>query len=163
MALNYKDLTTERQWRGCAGVTAEQFEELSVIFSAAYEKQRSYTLDELSENIDKRLSLSDYKSCLFFVLYALKSGVTFNILSFSFDMTVSAAHKNLKRYLSVLKYALEEAGHLPKNQFKTVEEFQDYIKDHGVITVDASEIPVQRPQKEQLQQEHYSGKKKTYR
>jgi hypothetical protein len=159
MALSYQDLTTERQWRGCTGVTKEQFDILSTLFSSAYEKKRGYDLDQLSENLDVTLSLPDYKSCLFFVLYALKSGVSFDILSFNFGMSVSATHKNFKRYLTVLKDALEDAGHLPKNKFESVESFQEYIKFKGVVMVDVSELAVERPQDNQAQQDHYSGKK----
>lgn len=159
MALRYQDLKNERQWRGCTGVTSEQFERLSSLFSVSYEKERGYDLEQLSDNLDINLVLPDYKSCLFFVLYAMKSGVTFDILSFNFGMSVAAAHKNFKRYLQVLKQALEDSGHLPKNKFETLEVFQEYIKDKGVVFIDVSELSVQRPQEEQTQKDHYSGKK----
>jgi hypothetical protein len=159
MALSYQDLTTERQWRGCTGVSKAQFENLSILFSNTYEKQRGYDLNQLSKNLDVELSLPDYKSCLFFVLYALKSGVSFDILSFNFGMSVSATHKNFKRYLSVLKDSLEEAGHLPKSKFSSLEAFQKYMHDKGEVMIDVSELAVERPQDNQAQQEHYSGKK----
>jgi hypothetical protein len=49
---------------------------------------------------------------------------------------------------------------LPKRIFTDVEEMKSFFEDDKKIIVDATEIPIQRPKNEEVQESAFSGKKK---
>jgi hypothetical protein len=60
---------------------------------------------------------------------------------------------------------LDRLGLLPKRKFETVEEFQEFCSQLELdqLLVDVTERPCRRHQDNQVQREHYSGKKNDIR
>ena len=98
-------------------------------------------------------------SLLFFTLFSLKSGLTYDILGFVFKLDVSNAKRNQVLGLEVLKRALGDAGLLPKREFASPEEFGAYFNGHKSIILDGTEQRMQRPSDNEDQKAFYSGKK----
>ncbi len=139
MFLSYRLIQSERQWKAVTGLSQQKFEQLSSWFGNTYEQVHGYDLVQLSNAIDKELVFKTYKDCLFYVLYSLKTGLTFDCLGLSFGLTYSAAQKNFKRHLQVLKTTLETHNQLPNRHFDSVEDFEAYVRDEGIIIIDVSE------------------------
>jgi hypothetical protein len=96
------------------------------------------------------------------ILYYLKVYPTFDVLGDRFGLDRSKACTNVHRLLPVLLRALDKANVLPARQFETVEEMRAAFADIAALLIDATERPRQRPKDNQVQQEHYSGKKKRH-
>ena len=99
-------------------------------------------------------------SCLlFFTLFSLKSGLTYDVLGLVTGLDGSNAKRNQERGLQVLKHALSKAGVLPKREFKTVEEFNIYFAGKKELLLDGLEQRIQRPSDYDVQKGFYRGKK----
>jgi hypothetical protein len=162
MGISYKDIKKGSQWKAAIGLSSSQFMNLSVLFGQTYESIHEVSLEQGASNLKKALYLSTYEDCLFFVLFALKNGLTYESLGLVFGMDGSNAQRNFEKYLTVLEKALEGKGVLPRRSFRSAEEFRAYFQGQQELIIDASEQAVQRPKGRQAQEAAYSGKKKTY-
>ncbi|WP_394992997.1 hypothetical protein [Emticicia sp.] len=160
MKLDILDLTTERQWRSATGLTKEKFELLLTFFQKAYENLYGKTIQERTSESPNNPTMTSYSELLFFTLFSLKSGLTYDLLGFVSGIDGSNAKRNQTMGIEILKTALSEIGILPKRNFISVEEFKTYFEEHKTLILDATEQRVQRPQDDEVQKEFYSGKKK---
>lgn len=160
MALSYKDVRNERQWKATTGLSREDFFSLSLAFAKAYEMLHEVSLRQGAENLKQEVALSSYEDCLYFILFQLKNGLTHDSLGVVFGMDGSVACRNFHSYLHVLEVALRVENALPKRHFASVEEFRKYLKAEKEITADVTEYRIERPSDKEKQQANYSGKKK---
>lgn len=160
MAISYQDIRTKRQWKAATGVSAKQFEHLSRLFGNAYEDLFGETLKERRESSTQKATFTSYKELLFFGLYSIKSGLTYDLIALSFNLTPSNAHANQATVLTVLQAALEQGGWMPKREYATDEEFIEDWQNEAAVMVDATEHKRQRPGNQEDQKAAYSGKKK---
>jgi hypothetical protein len=154
------DLTTDRKWRSCIGLDAIRFYKLLPLFSLSYEElfEESITSKQ-SENPAGNSKITTYEDLLFFTLFSLKSGLTYDVLGLVTGLDGSNAKRNQERGLQVLKHALGKASVLPKREFKTVEEFNIYFAGKKELLLDGLEQRIQRPSDYDVQKGFYSGKK----
>jgi hypothetical protein len=162
------DQIDERQFKALTGLTRAAFCQLLPLFIQSSIEIR---VEEYEKNIDRRQRkpgggqkgrLNTMEKKLFFILYYLKVYPTFDVLGDRFDLDRSKACTNVHSLLPVLLRALDKAEALPARQFETVEEMRVAFADIAGLLIDATERPRQRPQDNQVQQEHYSGKKKRH-
>jgi hypothetical protein len=166
----FKDLDTidERQFKALTGLTREAFAKLLILFTESsheirlerYERDKAQRQRRPGGGQKGRLNTMEKK--LFFILYYLKVYPTFDVLGDRFDLDRSKACTNAHNLLPVLLRALSKASVLPARQFETVEELQAAFVDIADLLIDATERSRQRPQDNQIQHEHYSGKKKRH-
>ena len=95
MAIAYQDIRTNRQWKAATGVSAKQFNHLTKLFGQAYEEVFGDSLSERREHSSQDSSFNTYADLLFFGLYSIKSGLTYDLIALrSFDLSPSNAHAN---------------------------------------------------------------------
>jgi hypothetical protein len=160
MKLDILDLTTERQWRSSTGLSKEKFEILLVFFQESYEKIYGKTIEERTSESPNNPTIRSYSDLLFFTLFSLKSGLTYDLLGFVSGMDGSNAKRNQTMGIEILKDALSKIGVLPKRDFESPQDFKTYFEEHKSLILDATEQRVQRPQDNDVQKTFYSGKKK---
>lgn len=160
MAITYHDIRTKRQWKAATGVSSEQFTHLSKLFGEAYEELFGESLDERRESSSQEATFNSYADLLFFGLYSIKSGLTYDLIGLSFGLSPSNAHANQATVLTVLQAALENGGWMPKREYVDDEEFMQDWRDEAAVMVDATEHKRQRPGNQEEQKAAYSGKKK---
>ena len=114
--MDYRNISTERQFKACTGYGKDDFKKLCAGVSEYYislhgESYESY-IREYMENCGnvppKFLNLED---ALFFVLYQCKVGLTWDALGAPFGMCGSAALKNYDKFLGLLEGYLEKKSH----------------------------------------------------
>jgi hypothetical protein len=159
MSLSILSLKTERQWRSSTTLSSKQFAVLVKWFSVAYEQEHGVSLETAQINLSKEFIFSTYPDFLFFVLFSLKNPTTFDVNGLIFGISQSAAESNFKRGLAVLELALSITNNLPRQNFKDIADFKNYLKEHKILKIDVTEITVQRPRNKEKQVERYSGKK----
>jgi hypothetical protein len=162
MAVSYKDVRNNRQWKATIGLSEESFHELSTAFGTAYERFHELGIERLAASRKQPLLLPTYKDALFFALFQLKNGLTQDCLGALFGMDGVTACYHFHKYVEVLELALRDKGALPRQRFGSVKEFENSLKGRRQITVDATECGLQRPKDKEKQKQYYSGKKKAY-
>jgi hypothetical protein len=163
MAISYKDIRTERQWKASTGLSEEQFFRLVELFGETYEDLFDESMESRQENTTNESTFKTYADLLFFGLYSIKSGLTYDLLGLSFGMSSSNVYQNQSVVIRVLETTLGRSGHMPKRAFNSEEEFKEYLSKESSILVDATEQRVQRPGNQEDQKDNYSGKKKRTR
>lgn len=161
MALNYHDIRSKRQWKASTGLSEEQFFILSKKFGQAYEQIFGVQIDERQKNSTSEATFRTYEDLLFFTLFSLKSGLTYDLLGLNFGLDGSNAYKNQALGLRILRAALQQDDFMPKRLYSSIEEFKEHWAEESEIFVDATEQRRQRPGNQQDQKEDYSGKKTT--
>jgi hypothetical protein len=160
MTLDIANLTTERQWRSATGFSKDKFVRLLIHFQKSYENIYAKTIEQRTSESPNSPTITTYENLLFFTLFSLKSGLTYDLLGFVSGIDGSNAKRNQTLGIEVLKKALEKLKVLPKQNFETLQEFKEYFEQHKTLILDATEQQVQRPQDNDVQKTFYSGKKK---
>lgn len=160
MAVSYKDIRTERQWRAATGLTEEQFFNLVPLFKSSYEYLFDESIEERQNNSTIESAFKTYADLLFFGLYSFKSGLTYDLLGLTFGLSNSNAYENQSIIIRVLEVTLENAGCMPRRSFSNEDELRDFLAKETILLIDATEQQVQRPDNEGDQKADYSGKKK---
>ena len=158
--LNYELVKSERQWKSVVGISSLQFHKLCNEFGLSFEKIYHINIEGLSLNLKTQFLLPTYEDCLFFVLFQLKNGLSYDSLGLLIGTDGGNAHINFEKYLTVLESSLIEMGKMPKRAFSNLAEFETYFKENKDIILDATEHPTQRPKGYKAQKEAYSGKKR---
>ena len=165
--MNIKDISpklrNERQLKAVTGLSSEQFSILLVIFESLLNIQMEKNKDgKIKPNNGKIGILKTPSDKLFFVLYYLKCYPVYDQFGFIFDMSGSSAYTWLYKIMPVFIETLAQLNILPKTKFETPEEMKEAFKDFETLVIDATERAIQRPQDNEAQEDHYSGKKKKH-
>lgn len=163
MKLAIKDLKSKRQWRAATGFEEHQFKKLLKLYKVSYEKKYGAGVAARQAEIEVTPSLQTEEELLYFTLFSLKSGLTYDLLGLVCGMDGSNAKRNQELGLAVLKETLETAGCAPKRGFQSAEEFSQYLKKEKTLLLDGTEQRIQRPGANEEQRMMYSGKKKDIR
>lgn len=159
MQLQITDLTTARQWCAATGCTQAQFEKLLGLFTPSYFELFGQTVAQRQTEIEVTPSLTSEAELLFFTLFSLKAGLTYDVLGFVSGMDASNAKRNQTLGLKVLEHALAAAQCLPRRGFKDAAEFAEYLQAETTVVLDGLEQRMQRPHEDAVQRDFYSGKK----
>uniref|UniRef100_UPI0004772BB7 hypothetical protein n=2 Tax=Spirosoma spitsbergense TaxID=431554 RepID=UPI0004772BB7 len=76
--LSYQHICNDRQWKATTGLTSQQFHLLAYHFGESYEFIHGLSINELADNIEVELKLATYPDCLFFILFQLKNGLSYD-------------------------------------------------------------------------------------
>jgi hypothetical protein len=164
MSIKIRD---DRHWRSLTGVTQAQFEILLETFTLIYtEGQWQAYHDGLAAGIRKRRpgggrkgALPTMREKLLFLLYYFKVYPTFDVLGTQFHMARSKANENLYKLVPFLVQTLVHLEVMPQREFATPADLLETLNGIHTILIDVTERNQRRPQDEQTQREHYSGKK----
>lgn len=162
MAISYEDIKSDRQWRACTGLPEDKFLELSNCFGLTYKKIYGKTVSSRRSDSSNESVITSKEEFLFFILYSLKNGLTYDVLAFNFGMSTSSAKKNQTEGIGVLKLSLREMGYAPAKLFESIDELENRFSEEERLILDGMEHRIQRPKNQEVQKDFYSGKKKPY-
>lgn len=159
MSISYKKIRDDRQWRSSTGLNESQFKKLVQEFKLTYEEFLGETISERVSNSSKESRFTNYEELLFFLLYSIKSGLTYDLLALSFDVNRGTAFRTQTFGIRILEMTLQRLDFMPKRFFEDLGDFKDSMSEHEQLLLDASEQMRQRPQNQEDQKDDYSGKK----
>lgn len=160
MAISHKDIINDRQWSASIGLKKEKFFELVSYFGDAYKNLFGKEIKERQGDSSNEAHLKTYEELLFFILFSLKCGLTYDALGLVFGMTGSCA-KNIQTLgLKILKITLINMSMMPIREIKSLKEFKKIFPPGEPIFIDGTEQRTQRPENKEVVKEVYSGKKK---
>lgn len=167
MSIKIRD---DRHLRSLTGVSQAQFEILLDVFTMTYTdtQWQAYQVG-LAAGTRKRRpgggkkgALPTMQDKLLYLLYYFKVYPTFDVLGTQFGMSRSKANENLYKLVPILYQTLVHLDVMPHREFATPHDLLEAFDGIDTILIDVTERNHRRPQNEQTQHEHYSGKKTTY-
>ena len=151
-----------REWQATSGLDNQCFANLLSLTESSQltlaGKSYEQVVSESPQPIKPKLTTLD--SLIFYTLFVLKTGITFDVAAFVVQFDQSRAHRQFQRGLRLIHHALEVEGYMPVRSISNPEEFRQIIEPDTPIIIDATEQPIQRPLDREHQKEAYSGKKK---
>ena len=159
MKITTSELNNTRKWRSSTGITKEQFYQLLPIFEAVYVETYGKTIATKEQESNTTFCLRTEEDLLYFTLFSMKSGLTYDLLGIVCGMDSSNAKRNQDTGLKLLKAALEKGGYMPKRHFSNKQEFDAFFEGIDTLIIDATEQQKQRPVDNEIQKNFYSGKK----
>jgi hypothetical protein len=106
--IDYKSIRTDRQFKAATGKSKSEFELLKTELEKFYFDKYGQTYEEYIEtSVTEKPKLKNLGESLFFVLFQLKNGMTWDSLSVVFGMS-AAALKNFNTFLVLLEQMLEK-------------------------------------------------------
>jgi len=160
MAISYKDIRNARQWRASTGLKKDQFLKLVGEFKITYEDLFGESIEERQSGTGNKSKLPSYEDLLFFILYSIKSGLTYDLLGLSFDIDKGTAYTTQAYGLQLLEETLQRTGDMPVRIFKDIDEYREMMKNQDTLLIDGTEQRRQRSGNQEEQKDDYSGKKK---
>ena len=153
---------TAREWQSTLGVDNQCFIRLSEQFGVTYEAKRGQSINQtLSENPNGQyFKIRAYDDFVFFILFVLKTGLTFDQTAFIFQIDLAGAKRYFDKGLDILYYTLLTNEFLPIREFDSPKDMEVYFDNTRQIIIDGTEQRIQRPESKEKQLATYSGKKK---
>jgi hypothetical protein len=167
--MKYEDVRDDRQMRALTGLSLSQFDQLVNEFEVDYSDQQEQAyLEGLSKGKRRRRpgggrkgKLPGMADKLFFTLVYFKTYPTFDVLGTQFEMGRSKANEDLHKLVPILSKTLVRIGVMPHREFSSVAEMKAAFQGVDRILIDVTERLYRRSQDDEIQREHYSGKKST--
>ena len=155
MQLN--QLKSDRSWRSALGMSELKFRQLALLFNQAYQAECEIDIATKQQNLKRQFAFSTTEDLLFYVLFCQKNPTIHDVRALIFDLPTATADYNFEKGLLILHKAL--AMFQPAQSFANIAEFLAYFRHHSHLTIDVTEVYVQRPKDKVRQKEIYSGKK----
>ena len=159
MKLTIADIKDDRTWAVVTGLSKARFDKLAPLFRASYLQLYRKTVAQRQAALDIPPGLPTEEDLLFFTLFSLKTGLTYDALGFVSGMDRANAKRNQTLGLEVLQHTLRQADCLPARSFADAEEFAAYLHAEEKLIFDGMEQRTQRPHEHGAQADAYSGKK----
>jgi len=159
-------LNDDRQLRSLIGLGRDEFEKLLNEFTSCLkEDQRKNRKGKPKKHRQRKIgggrksALGSPENQLLFILFYLKNYPTYDVLAFTFNISRGGAFESVQRLLPILKQTQKNLNVLPKRTTDDPQEILQLVESVDHILIDATERPIQRPQKPARQKKHFSGKK----
>ena len=105
--MNYRKITTERQFKDATGMSKKEFEHLLKEFERTYLKEKGQDYESyVAECVTEPPKLKTLGDALFFILFQKKNDMIWGSLGCIFEMAGSTAHQNFKYFLELLELTL---------------------------------------------------------
>lgn len=159
-------LQEDRQLRALIGLGRHDFEKLSPEFSACIQenqlepyrrKPKKYRRRKIGGG--RKSAIGSPENQLFFLLFYLKNYPTYDVLAFTFNISRGCAFASIQHLLSILKQTQKKLKVLPKRPTDDPQQLIQLIESVDHILIDATERPLQRPQKPARQKKPTAEKK----
>lgn len=155
-------LNQDRLLRALTGLNRKAFDALLSSFSSRYEQSCPTQPRQRAVGGGRKARLLSTQEKLFFILFYVKCYPTFDLAGIIFEMHRSQAHEWMHRLQPILEETLGEKLALPERKLNNIEAFLERFPEVKRVMLDGTERPIARPQNPEVQQAHYSGKKKRH-
>jgi len=159
--MHLSQLKSDRSWRSAIGMSEVKFRQLALLFDQAYQAEYEVDIDTKQQNLKRQFAFSKTEDLLFYALFCQKNPTIHDVRALIFNLPTATADYNFEKGLAILAKALEVFQ--PAQSFTNLAEFLAYFRQHPHLTIDVTEVYVQRPKNKARQKEVYSGKKNDIR
>lgn len=152
---------SDRIMKALTGLTIIEFEALVITFTLVLQKYQATRKPNRKRAAGggRKHTLKTAAERLFFILFYLKCYPTMDLAGFFFGVDKSRIQRWVKELWPLLEETLGRELVLPARKINSVEEFIAQFPAVKDVFIDATERPVQRPQKNKAENAHFSGRK----
>lgn len=150
----YHNATNDRKYKAATGLDQAQFEELYQLFAPFYTPKNEQIYGQQVPPV-----LTDKREALFFILHYYKAYPTLQNMGTYFGFSDYAASVYIERLKPCLTAALRVQTWENNAVFRSQKEFDDMFAGVEDLVIDVTEIPIERSVNQQVQKNHFSGKK----
>ena len=154
----FHNVVTDRQYKAATGLSIAQFTQLYSQFAPFYTPK---VMPRYAGQIQP--VLTNKEEALFFILHYYKSYPTLQNLGMYFGISDAATSAYLELLKPCLKAALQQQGIESRVLFPNQEAFDKQFAGITDLVIDVTEVPIERAVNQEVQKEHYSGKKNSTR
>jgi len=129
------------------------------VFTASYGDLFGHSVGQRQAELAVTPSLQSEQELLFFTLFRLKAGLTYDVVGFVSGREAAHAKRNQRLGLQVLEACFRTVDCLPQRRFANAAEFAEYFQHEETVIFDGGEHRLQRPSETAAQKDHYAGKK----
>jgi hypothetical protein len=157
-------MNNDRLLRALTGLNRKAFNELLPAFNEAWQAQLQAQVRQRAPGGGQadKARLVEMAQKLFYILFYFKCYPTFDVAGFLFDFDRSQAHRWMHRLQPILEAALGQKMALPERKLESIEQFLQRYPEVKEVMIDGTERPIARPQDQERQKEHDSGKKRRH-
>ena len=155
--MQLSQLKSDRTWRSAIGMSEAKFWQLAPLFEQAYQFEYEVDIATKQQNMKQQFVFSTTADLLFYVLFCQKNPLVHDVRALIFGLPTATADYNFEKGVAILEKAL--VGFQPARSFANLTEFLAYFRHHSHLTIDVTEVYMQRPKNKVRQKEIYSGKK----
>ena len=154
----------DRQLRSLIGLGRDEFEKLLNEFTSCLKgdqrknhkgKPKKHRRRKIGGGRKSALGLPEAQ--LLFILFYLKNYPTYDVLAFTFNISRGCAFESVQRLLPILKQTQKNLKVLPKRTTDDPQELLQLVESVDHVLIDATERPIQRPQKPARHKSPYRG------
>ena len=107
--MNYRDITTDRQFRDTTSYSKSNFLALLSDYELTYQELNGCTYEDyIEENVMETPKLKTLGDALFFTLFQMKNDLVFGSLGAVFGMSGASASNNFKYFTKLLEETLRK-------------------------------------------------------
>lgn len=107
--MDYRIITTDRQFKDTTGYDRSSFQKLLSDFEDTYFELNGRSYEAyLEQSVKEEAKLKTLGDVLFFVLFQMKNDLIFGSLGFVFNMCGSSANNNFTQFSKLLSQTLEK-------------------------------------------------------
>lgn len=154
----YLNLRTDRQYKASTSLSLVEFNQLYALFEPYYEPKK-----QLLHVAETPVLLADKREALFFILHYLKAYPTLQNMGLYFGMSDSAVSAFITLLKPRLKAAVQQQTGAIRRIFASQKEFDNVFAGVEDLFIDVTDIPIERAANQQVQRDHFSGKKTSTR
>lgn len=152
----------EREWQSVLSIDNHSFNTLCNRCNEVYLELNGYSYEDmLAHNPNgSKATFSKLDDLIFATLLVLKSGITFDLFGYLFQIDQSNAIRKFRTGLKIIFATLEIDGYTPIRDFENVALFHHQFIKGDTLILDGTEQRIQRPSSHEVQKDFFSGKKK---
>ena len=132
-----------------------------MLFTASYGDLCGHSVAQRQAALAVTPSLQSAQALLFFTLFSLKAGVTYDVLGFGSGRDAAHAKRHQPLGWQGWEACLRPVDGWPQRRVATVAECAEDCQREETLIFDGVERRIQRPRETEAQKDHYSGKKST--
>lgn len=167
--INYQELKNKpRELLAATGLKADEFEVLLRAFVESYEEQypahRTVSGQERQrcKGAGNKSKLGSMEDKLLFILVYEKTYPLQTMMGLQLGLSQGRVNEWIHRLTPILQQGLAKLGHRPERDGQAVATSELALEGGADLVIDGTERRRQRPQDEQAQADHYSGKKSAH-
>ena len=167
--INYNELKLKpKDFLSATGMMVEEFERILPEFSRSYNTKYAGEVTVEGTSRQRRIGggrkgqLAQMPDKLLFILTYQKTYPLQTMQGLHFDFSQPSANGWIQRLLPILQAALANLGMKPERDGQALADSPWFDELAADLLIDGTERRRQRPQDDQTQSDHYSGKKKTH-
>jgi hypothetical protein len=138
--MNIGNIGSDRQMKASIGFSIVDWQTLSILFEELHRDIDGMSLEEKFKNLGKKPVLANGQAVVCFVLFQLKTSLSYDVLGAIFGTNASQAQRIFSQYLPLIRTVLAKLSLLPAREFD-LSDWKESVEQEQEIYIDSYTRP----------------------